>query len=93
MISAGAHNHNIIDASEAAFAIDPPAITMQEIAVGENCSFVELDAAAMELLSAIDVRRMEEIPARLIDDLIRRMSEDVNDGIRRVQNASLRREI
>lgn len=92
-VDTGAANHDIVNDGETALAADPVTITVPDLAVGQNGSFVELDATTVEVLGERNLIRVEEVPAGPADDLIGSVSEDINDRVRGVKNASLAGEV
>ena len=92
-IDGGAADHDIVHDGEAALATDPVALAVPDAAVGQDGGLVEVDAATMELLGEGDLVGVEEVPAGLVDDLVRGMAEDVDDGVGRVENVGILGEI
>lgn len=52
-----------------------------------------MDATAVELPGDGYFIRLEEVPTGTVNHLIRSVAEDINNRIRRVENASLVREV
>jgi len=88
-INAGAANEHVVDDGEAAFAADPVALTVPQATVGQDGSLVESDAAAVLLSRQWELFGMEELPHGPVDDLIRRMTEDVDNRVGRVQDVGI----
>jgi hypothetical protein len=87
-IDAGATDHDIIDNGEATLASYPVALAVFNTAVCQYGSFVELHTSQMELLGEGSVLDMKEVPGRSVDDLVRGVAEDINNGVGRVENMS-----
>ena len=88
-IDASAADHDIVDDRKAAFACHVIAVTAPDIGIRKHRSLVELHATLVLLSGHGDVVRVEPLPDRPVEDLIRRVAEYVHNGIGRVENASL----
>mgnify|MGYP006877425150 CR=1 FL=1 len=84
-VNAGAANKHVVDDGEAAFAADPVALAVPQSTVGQDSSLVESDAAAVLLSRQWELFGVEELPHGPVDDLIGRMTEDVDNRVGRVQ--------
>jgi len=87
-IDADAAYHDVVDNREATFASYPVPLTVLDAAVCQDCGLVKLHTSQMELLGERPVLLMEEIPGRPIDDLVRGVAEDINNGVGRVEDVS-----
>lgn len=92
-INARANYHYIVDTRETTLAVDPRPVSVQEVTVGQNCSLIQLDPTAMKVFCAVHMGGMEELPAWLVNNLVRSMSENINYRIRGVEYTSLGRKI
>lgn len=92
-IDADAAHHDIVNDREAAFAPYPIPLAVLDAAVCQDCGLVELHASQVELLGERPVLLMEEIPGGPIDDLVRSVAEDINNGVGRVEDVSTIREV
>lgn len=88
-----AADHDIVDDGEAAFASYPIALAVLDPTVGQDCSLVKLHTSVVELFSDGNFIWVEEVPDRSVDDFIRRVSQNVNDGVRGVEDMGLIGEI
>jgi len=92
-IDGNAADHDIVDDREAALASDPVALSVLDATVGQDGSLVEPHASTVELLGDWDFLGMEEVPAGAIDDLVRSVAEDVDNGVGRVEDMSILGEV
>lgn len=92
-INTGTAHHHIVDDGETALAADPGTIAVPDLAISQDGSLVKFDAAAVEVLRKGDLLRVEKVPARLADNLIGSVTENIDDGVRRVKNAGLAGEV
>jgi hypothetical protein len=93
MIDTDADDHDIVDNSKAAFAADPFAYVVPQLAISQDCGLVKIDSSLVELLGYRKFGGMKKIPGRSVDNCIWSMSENVNDRVRRVQDARFRSKI
>ena len=92
-IDAGAAHHNIVDDRKAAFTSNPFALAVFDAAVRQDGGLVKLDASKMKLLGERFVLLVEEVPSGSIDNLVRSVAEDVDDGIRGIEDVGTFREV
>jgi hypothetical protein len=92
-INGGTAHQDIINHREAALAPDILALAVLDAGVGEHCGLVEGDAAFVLLFSYGHLVWVEPVPDGPVDDLVWRVPKDVNNGVGRVENASLVRQI
>jgi hypothetical protein len=85
-IDTRATDHDIVDNGEAAFTADPLSLTVLESAVGQDGSLVEVYSSAILCSGERKLVWVEELPDGSIDDLVRRVAKDVDDGVGRVEN-------
>jgi hypothetical protein len=83
-VDARAAYHYIVDDGEAALAADPVPLAILQTAVRQDSSLVEAHSSAVLCLCDGQFLWVKELPYRAVDDLVRGMTEDVNDGVRRV---------
>lgn len=84
-VDAGAANEDIVDDGEAAFTTDPFALAVLQAAIGQDSSLVQSHAAAVVSSCQREFLWMEKLPHGPIDYLVRCMTEDVDNGVGRVQ--------
>jgi hypothetical protein len=88
-IDAGAADEHIVDDGEAAFATDPFTLAVLEAAIGQNGGLVQSYAAAVLGSCQGEFIWMKKLPHGAIDYLVRRMAEDVDNGVGRVQDVGV----
>lgn len=88
-IDTGTAHHYIVHNRETAFAADPVSLTVLEATVGQHSCLVKRYSATIFGLGEVQLLRVEELPYRAIDDLVRRVTENVDNGVRRVQDVCL----
>jgi len=84
-VDAGAANEDIVDDGEAAFTTDPFALAVLQAAIGQDSSLVQSHAAAVVSSGQREFLWMKKLPHGPIDYLVRCMTEDVDNGVGRVQ--------
>lgn len=88
-----ATHHDIVDDGEAAFAPNPVTLAVFDATVRKYCSLVKLDPTVVELLCDWDFIWMEEIPAGVIANFVRGVTENVDNRIRTVENVGALAEV
>lgn len=88
-VNTGTAHHYIVNDRETALAADPVALAVLEPAIRQYSRLVERHSAAILGLGELQLLRMEELPYRAIDDLIRGVTQDVDNGVRGVQDVGL----
>lgn len=92
-VNARADNHDIVDDGKAAFAANPPTRLVLDLAVIEHCRLVRGDLVLKVMLRIRYFLPREKFPAGTVDDFIGGVAEDVDDGLRRVEDTSFGCEI
>lgn len=88
-----ATNHDIVHDGEAAFTADIVAVTVADLGIGENGSFVKVYASTVLSFCKRDFLFVEPVPDGPVDDLVWGKSEDVDNGIGAVENLGILREV
>lgn len=92
-VDGGTADHDVVDDREAAFAANPVTLAVPDAAVGQDGRFVEPHTAVVELLRDRDFVRMKKVPDGAVDNLIRRVSQDVDNGVGRVEDMGIIAEV
>ena len=93
MVDAGADHHYIVHDGKAALATDPLPLTVQDLTVGKYGSLVQRDATLVEFAGEWLLLRVEEVPGGPANNLVRGVAKDIDNRIRRVEDASLAGEV
>jgi hypothetical protein len=88
-VDTGTTDHDVVYNREAALTADPFSLTIFESAVRQDSSLVEVHSPAILCLGQWEFIRVEKLPDGSIDDLIGRVAENVDDGVRRVKNVGV----
>ena len=78
-----------MDGGGAAFTADPLALAVLQAAVRQDGSLVEPHAAAVLCFGEGKFVWMKKLPYGPVDDLVGSVAEDVDNGIRRVQDVGI----
>jgi len=87
------NNHDIVNDGKTALATDPLRLSVLYPTVCEDSRLVQGDTLLLELAGEGQVFGGEEVPRRAVDDFIGSVAEDVDDGVGRIEDARLVREV
>lgn len=80
-VDAGTDHHDIVHYRKTALASYPVTLTILETTVGQHSGFVKPHSSAVFCFGQRQLVWMKEVPHRPVHDLIRRVSQYVDDGV------------
>lgn len=88
-VDTGAADHDVVNNRKAALAANVVPLAVSDASVGQDGSLVKLHASTVLCFGEWNLSWVEPLPARPVDDLIGRVAQDVDDRVRRIENAGI----
>lgn len=88
-----AHDHDIVDDGETALAARPLSLLVLDPAIRQHGGLVHLNALFVERLGEWQFIFGEKVPAGTVDNLVWSPAQDVDNGIGRVEDAGVGRQV